>query len=212
MARPALGTPASEGLLGESRSRLLSHLCGRPQTAVELAERVGTSANAVRVHLDGLRKAGLVSFEVARRGVGKPTHLYSLTPSGEFLLSSAYAPTLNALLHALRGRQGGELSAALREAGQLLAERLADDSHEVPGDGIASAASVLARFGTPAAVEEMGNRRVISNQCCPLSAVVRETPEICVLMETVLTSVSGTALRSRCERGAQPRCVFVSGD
>ena len=56
--------PAS-GVWGEARGRILVELCGHPQTAAELATRVGTSGNAVRVHLDGLRDAGLVDYTVA---------------------------------------------------------------------------------------------------------------------------------------------------
>src|SRR5438067_13111617 len=98
MAKKSIGSKAVDGILGEPRGRLLTALCGRPQTAVELATAVGTSSNAVRVHLAGLRSAGLVDYQVARRGVGKPTHVYSVTTAAEYLLSSAYAPTLQALL------------------------------------------------------------------------------------------------------------------
>ncbi|MFL5619405.1 MAG: helix-turn-helix domain-containing protein, partial [Gemmatimonadaceae bacterium] len=73
---PALQT-ASNAILGEPRGRLLATLCGHPATATELAEQVGTTGNAVRVHLGALRDAGLVEFHVERRGVGKPTHVYS---------------------------------------------------------------------------------------------------------------------------------------
>src|SRR5436189_4615303 len=107
MERHARRSSTVQGVLGEARGKLLSELCGRPQTAVELADRVGTSSNAVRVHLDGLRGAGLVDYEVVRRGVGKPTHVFSLTAAAEYLLSSAYAPTLQTLLVTLRKRLNG---------------------------------------------------------------------------------------------------------
>src|SRR5215213_9553613 len=102
MAKDSQRPVTVHGVIGEPRGRLLTELCGSPQTAVELAEKVGTSSNAVRVHLEGLRSAGLVAYAIARRGVGKPTHVYSLTAAAEYLLSSAYLPTLQALVEILR--------------------------------------------------------------------------------------------------------------
>src|SRR5829696_7790898 len=114
---------ASNGILGESRGRLLAELCGQAQTAAELAERVGTSSNAVRVHLAALREAGLVEFNVERRGVGKPTHSYSLTTAAEYLLSSAYAPALRAILETLREELDGGLTPGQHRAGATLARQ-----------------------------------------------------------------------------------------
>src|SRR5215212_9654966 len=95
---------AVNGLFGDARGRLLVELCGRPQTAVELARRVKTSSNAVRVHLDGMRRAGLVDYVVERRGVGKPRHVYAITATAEELLSAAYTQTLVALISILQQR------------------------------------------------------------------------------------------------------------
>src|SRR5215218_5141352 len=122
MANDSAKPVTVHGVLGEPRGRLLARLCGRPQTAVELAEQVGTSSNAVRVHLEGLRSAGLVVYEIARRGVGKPTHVYSLTAAAEYLLSSAYLPTLQTLVEILRGRLNGGFTPLLREVGASLAK------------------------------------------------------------------------------------------
>src|SRR2546423_2768628 len=111
---------ATNGILGEPRGRVLAELCGHPRTAAELAERIGTSSNAVRVHLDALRGAGLVAFTVERRGVGKPTHVYALTEAAEYVLSAAYAPALRAILVTLRQERDDGLAAWLRGAGATL--------------------------------------------------------------------------------------------
>ena len=194
-------------VLGDARGRLLTELCARPQTAVELAERVGTSSNAVRVHLESLRDAGLVEFEIVRRGVGKPTHVYSLTSVGEHLTSTAYAPVLQEILETLRSRMNGEFAQLLRDAGQSLAQRTRPDASA--RKGLETAAEVLSSFGAPATIKTQAKERVLSNTCCPLAAVSRGTPEICQLMEALLSASSGTRLRERCERGAHPRCAFV---
>jgi predicted ArsR family transcriptional regulator len=193
------------GVLGEPRGRLFTELCGRPQTAVELAERVGTSSNAVRVHLEAMRAAGLVAYEVARRGVGKPTHVYSLTAAAEYLLSSAYLPTLQTLVETLHGTLNGGFVPLLRDVGAALAKR----SSTRPKRGLKAAVDALGALGTSATLVTEGGQRVVRNSCCPLAAVTRRTPEMCLLMEQLLTSASGLEMRERCVRGEHPRCVFV---
>jgi predicted ArsR family transcriptional regulator len=196
------------GVLGEARGRLLSELCGRPQTAVELAERVGTSSNAVRVHLNGLRSAGLVDYQVHRRGVGKPTHVYSLTAAAEYLLSSAYAPVLRSLIETLQSRLGADVLPRLRDAGVTLAARYGSSSTR---RGIDSATVLLDALGAKPTVETRGKQRWIRTACCPLAAVTRDTAGVCQLIEQALTTASGLSIREHCDRGEHPRCSFEVG-
>jgi predicted ArsR family transcriptional regulator len=193
-------------VLGEARGRVLTELCAQPQTAVELAERVGTSANAVRVHLESLRDAGLVDYEIVRRGVGKPTHVYSLTAIGEYLTSSAYAPVLQGILDTLRSRMKADFTPLLRDVGASLASRPGSAASQ---KGLEAAADLLSSFGTPATLKTQAKARVVSNARCPLATITRQTPEVCQLMEALLSAASGIRLRERCERGAHPRCAFA---
>ena len=207
MAKRSAPRSTINRVLGAARGRLLTELCARAQTAVELADCVGTSSNAVRVHLESLRHSGLVDYEVVRRGVGKPTHVYSLTPVGEHLMSTAYAPVLQGILETLRSHMNGEFAPLLRDAGESLARRSRPDASA--RNGLETAAEVLSGFGAPATIKTQAKERVLSNTCCPLGAISRETPEICQLMEALLSASSGTRLHERCERGAHPRCSFV---
>jgi len=209
MANPSDRNRSIDGVFGDSRGRLLRELCGRPQTAVELAERVGTSSNAVRVHLDGLRAAGLVQFEVLRRGVGKPTHLFSLTATAENLLSTAYAPALQALFDTLSDRLDGELRPVLRQAGEALSAHYRDRGKRSARPSLAAALMMLEALGSPARVGRRGSDHVLSNQCCPLSAITRETPEMCGLMEAFVSAASGLETHEQCARGLHPRCSFL---
>jgi len=209
MADPSSRDRSVEGVFGDSRGRLLRALCGHPQTAVELAERVGTSSNAVRVHLDGLRDAGLVDYEVVRRGVGKPTHLFSLTATAENLLSTAYAPAMQALLDTLRDRLDGELRPALRQAGEALSAHYRDRADLAARPSLAAALRMLEALGSPAHLGRRGPDHVLSNNCCPLSAITRETPQMCGMMEAFVSAASGLETHEQCERGLHPRCSFL---
>jgi len=209
MARNSARKAAMRGVLGEPRGRLLTELCGHPKTAVELARQVGTSSNAVRVHLEGLRTAGLVAYRVERRGVGKPTHVYSLTSDAEYLLSSAYGPALQALLDTLHLRLNHDFAPMVRGAGESLARRYKKAAQPSSHPGVDGAAEILETLGAPTTVQRRGKESVLSTGCCPLAAVTRTTAEVCQLMEQALTSVSGIPMRERCHRGEHPRCSFV---
>jgi len=207
MAKRSAPRSTIHRVLGDARGRLLAELCAQPRTAVELADRVSTSSNAVRVHLESLRDAGLVEFAIVRRGVGKPTHVYSLTSVGEHLMSTAYAPVLQEILEVLRSRVNGDFAPLLRAAGESLARRTRPSVST--RKGLETAAEVLSSFGAPATLKTQAKERVVSNTYCPLAAVTRQTPEVCQLIEALLSAASGTRLRERCERGAHPRCAFV---
>lgn len=192
----------ANGVLGQSRGRLLSALCVRPQTAKELAEKTGTSANAVRVHLETLRAAGLVEFRVGRRGVGKPTHVFSLTSAGEYLLSNAYAPALQALLDMLRVRHEEDFLPLLKAAGASMA------AGTVSTAGPQAALQVLETFGGVPTLTRRKEDYILRSACCPLAAIARQTPAICTFMEGVLSTAAGRPVQEQCERGEHPRCEF----
>jgi predicted ArsR family transcriptional regulator len=196
-----------EGVLGEQRGRLLGELCGQPQTAVDLAQRVGISSNAVRVHLEAMRSAGLVEYTVVRRGVGKPTHLFSVTPIAESLLSAAYVLVLEAVVGTLKTEMNGGFVPLLRRVGSHLATRMGDAARSRPNPDVAT--KLLSALGAPATVSRRGARRILSSSCCPLAGLTRETPEVCQLVESMLNAASGVQFRETCERGKHPRCRFV---
>jgi predicted ArsR family transcriptional regulator len=202
--RPAR-TNAIEGLFGDARARLLRELCGEPQTASELAARVATSSNAVRVHLDGLRSAGLVDYRVERRGVGKPRHVYAITSAAENLLSLAYATTLKAVLEKLEGRFDGELTRLLREVGASLGAR----QRTVRGKKLDRAVAALEALGASVSVQRSAARAALSTKCCPLAVITRDTPAMCGMVKSMLATASGMRVSEKCARGEHPRCHFV---
>jgi predicted ArsR family transcriptional regulator len=208
MPEPPTHQIASNAILGEPRGRLLAELCGHPATAAELADRVGTSSNAVRVHLEALREAGLVGFRVARRGVGKPTHVYALTAAAEYFLSSAYAPALRAILATLRQELDEQLSTWLRTAGATLARE--QQPATAGRNDISGGLELLGRLGAVVSIERDARTTIVRAACCPLAAATRSAPESCKLLEGALdATLRAHQVREQCVRGEHPRCVFV---
>jgi predicted ArsR family transcriptional regulator len=99
-----------KALADDTRYAMFRELAGttRALSAQELAERLGVHTNTVRLHLERLREAGLVEVEAVRRGtVGRPQHLYFLSPDAPGLgLDPPAHVVLAGLLGALAERVG----------------------------------------------------------------------------------------------------------
>jgi hypothetical protein len=51
--------------------------------------------------------------------------------------------------------------------------------------------------------------RFIRGSGCPLSLVVQQKPQACMAVESLISEIVGTPVRSCCEHGARPRCCFA---
>jgi predicted ArsR family transcriptional regulator len=107
-------------------------------TADQLATTLGVTAMAVRKHLAVLQEEGLLAACVERRPVGRPVHVYVLTPRARERFPQQYQDLTNELIDDLRALDGEEKVALLFQrraeraymalapavAGQPLPERL----------------------------------------------------------------------------------------
>lgn len=92
-----------------ARDRVLFQLKTRgPQTAANLAGRLGVTPMAVRQHLQALEADGLVAFTDERRKVGRPARLWNLTPAAASRFPDSHADLTVELLKAVRGTFGEE--------------------------------------------------------------------------------------------------------
>ena len=198
-------------LLGTAQGRILSELCGRRLTAIELADRFSVSSNAIRTHLAALERARLVRYDAEARGVGKPTHVYELTPEGQYLVSRAYAPALSSMLAAARARMGEGLDDLVRDAGRELASARGPRGGRRAGlrSRAEECAALLRSLGGSAEVVEESGRIVIRSECCPLASVVAEEPGACKLLEGMAREITGRGVREECERAHRPHCRFI---
>lgn len=196
-------------MLGGARGEILSALCGKRLTAVELADRFSITSTAVRAHLNELRSSGLVRYRTEVRGVGKPTHVYELTPEGQYLLSSAYVPVLVNLLHTVDAHLGDSAIDVIRDAGRSLAEASVSPARRQSLRARAEqCAELLRSLGGSASVEEIGGELIIRSECCPLAATVAQMPTACKLFEGMARAVTARAVEEHCDRSEQPHCVF----
>lgn len=198
---------------GPTRGRILALLQRGTSTALELAQALDLTGNAVRAQLAALERDGLVIQHEPRRGKRKPALVFGLAREAEDTVSRAYLPLLTQLLRVLAERHSRrELDAIMQAVGKSLAagRSIRDGTQR---ERAAAAAAVLQDLGAQATVAGTGASLRIEGQGCPLAAVVDERPEACRAVESLLSTLLGQPVREDCVRaaGGRPKCRFVLG-
>lgn len=191
-----------------TRGQILSLLRRGRRSVEELAQALDLTGNAIRAHLTVLERDRLVQQQSVRRGVGKPTFVYRLTPRAERLFPKAYEPVLHNLLDALAERDDpAELEALLRAVGRRMAAREVVASGDIRSR-LDAAVALLNDLGGLVELEENEETLSLCGYSCPLSPVVQSHPEMCKIMEAMLTEVIDAPVRERCERSESLSCWF----
>lgn len=163
----------------ETRFSMYRELAGstRGRSAQELADSLGLHANTVRLHLDRLREAGLVDVEPVHRGtVGRPTHVYSLSPGAPGLGFDPPSYTLlSGLLAALAERVGADGVEATEigrawgaEAGRRTRSRSC----------VKALVGEMERLGFEPRTETAGNEADMAFMSCPFRELAEAYPEL----------------------------------
>jgi predicted ArsR family transcriptional regulator len=171
--------------IGSTRRLLLHQLKSRgPQTAAELSEQLEITAVAVRQHLQGLGKQGMVSWTEERRPVGRPVRRWELSGEAEALFPDHHGDLAAGLLSELAesfGNQGLERLLEARTRRQI--ERY---HHRMPGpqapmeQRVASLAEIRSEEGYMAEWSTLGpDRWLLVENHCPICAAARACHGIC---------------------------------
>jgi len=122
LVTPSPGPGASSTL---RRDVLYAIRTGGPASPDQIADRVGASRTGVLQQLRTLETAGLVTRSLSRHGVGRPRHVYDLTPAAQELFPANYGALTQSVLTAIRTVGGEELIAEVFEARrQMLRARI----------------------------------------------------------------------------------------
>jgi predicted ArsR family transcriptional regulator len=205
--RAAVPSPALPAEDGRTRDRvgglLLEH---GPQSAAELATRLGISPAAVRRHLDGLVAAGRVTEREApggQRGRGRPARRFELTDVGRSAFPHAYDDLALTALRFVAEHGGPDAVRAVAEQ-QLsgLAERCstavesAEESARQGDGGTVDRAQVLAAAltaeGYAASASAISSGGQLCQHHCPVAHVAAEFPQLCEAETAVISRLVGT--------------------
>jgi predicted ArsR family transcriptional regulator len=209
VARKPLMAGEERGPAGASRDLILALLRRGSRTVDELSSEVGITANSIRVQLAVLERDGLVQRDGVRRRARKPATLYALTADAERSFSNAYVPVLATLLQVVGDRVGPQATERiLAEVGRRLGDGAARTG-AAPAARLRDALDLLAALGGIAEVEQGDERIVVRGLGCPLAEVVRKDPRVCLAMQSLLSQVTGAAVRESCDRADRPACRFT---
>ena len=167
----------------------------RSASAVELATEFGLSPNAIRQQLVVLERDGLVVERSVRRGPTKPTYEFSLTPEAEKLFPQQYDRMLSAVLREVREASGEAGIAKIFEGiakrtSQKVTDRVATPT---PEGRIAALTGVLREQGVAADYSLIEGGFLLHEHNCPYASVVKEHPEVCSVIHSVIDSAVGGA-------------------
>lgn len=117
--------PAQPAATGLRREILVQLRTDGPSSPEQLATMLGASRTGILQQLRSLEAAGLVDRRTVRHGVGRPRHLYDVTPDAQIAFPSNYDSLAAGLLAAVGTVGGDELVArvfAVRR--QLIADQV----------------------------------------------------------------------------------------
>ncbi len=189
---------------GRTRDRVSALLMEHgPQTATELATRLGISPAAVRRHLDSLVTAGRLEERLTRdahRGRGRPARRFHLTDAGRARFPHAYDDlALTALRYVAASggpdavRAVAEQQLAGLEARASSAVRQAVDARPgEPVDRAQALAAALTAEGYAATASAISGGGQLCQHHCPVAHVAAEFPQLCEAETAVIGRLVGT--------------------
>ncbi|MFQ6057359.1 MAG: helix-turn-helix transcriptional regulator [Anaerolineae bacterium] len=161
-------------------------------TADELGKALGITPMGVRRHLTTLERDGLVTYETAQRGVGRPSYVYSLTDLADELFPKNYHQLANEILDIIAAQDGEDkVELVFAQRAQRLAQRygprLAGKDLEAR---IAELASIQEENGYLAEWEKVDEDTfLLKEHNCAVSGVARRFPQACVYELALFTEL-----------------------
>jgi predicted ArsR family transcriptional regulator len=177
----------------------------------DVAADLGVTASAVRLHLTQLQASGAIRADTVREGVGRPHHVYSVTPEANNLFYKDYGDLARLLLEEVETTQGPDaLQGVLRRVSDRLAELYRD---QVRGPELAERvrawASLLDQRGVSVKIQRTDEGYVLEEYGCPYHNVAAENRAVCEMERQVLARLleSGVQL-TRCVLDGYHGCQF----
>jgi predicted ArsR family transcriptional regulator len=199
-------------LLGETRARIVDLLLEGARTTHQLAASLKIHHTAVRAHLEGLERNGLVVAEFRHEGVGRPKKYYALTEDGRELLPRRYQLMLEIILENLLKTHGREeVERLMRAVARELASKLEVAATGAPlGDRVKKAVEALNELGFRASVQKEGGQLTIVRTSCVFQQTAAAHHDlVCQVFDQELlnASLKGDAMVEMVQSQAKGDCV-----
>jgi predicted ArsR family transcriptional regulator len=182
-------------------------------TVAELCEVLSITSMAVRRHLIGLQKEGLVDSKIVRQSRGRPTYRYGLTEKAASLFPSGFqtlAVDLLDVVHEQSGHKGVMELLARRNERQIetLLPRVANKS--LP-ERVAEVARIFSENGYMTEWEALpdGNFLIFQRHCA-LHNLANQYRQLCVLEPQLIERLLGVkVVRQQYMLQNDPVCGYI---
>lgn len=173
---------------------LLDHKDGLTVDAIAAAQ--GITRSAVRQHLIGLERDGLVRAAGVRPTGGRPQQVYVLSAKGEEIQPRHYAWLAQLLIDSLRAQEGDvALGDRLAAAGRETAQGLLRQHAPAPGAHVASLAALMAELGYRARLApDADGVPTIEAFNCVFHRLAASYPEVCQFDLALMAAYTGQAV------------------
>lgn len=190
-------------------------LLDEPQTAVDIARKLGIFESAVRQHLQTLENAGLVTATFEQRGLGRPKKIFSISPTGAEMFTRKYDLLLDLVLKKIADSYGPQaLRSALLSIARELSTTLETGSDEMPfRERLRKVTDALDDLGFATKLEEKdGKASIISRNCIILHAARTNHDLMCLKFHSELIRAAlkpGKVELHECMLDGAPYCRHV---
>jgi DeoR family suf operon transcriptional repressor len=178
----------------------------------DVAEDLGVTKSAVRMHLTQLQASGAIRADKVREGVGRPYYVYSATPQAHSLYYKDYGDLARLLLEEVTATQGRDaLQDVLRKVGDRLADMYRDQvwGREL-ADRVSSWAELLDQRGVPVELEHTKDGYVLREYGCPYQNVAVENRAVCEMERQVMARLLESGVRlTQCALDGYRGCQFT---
>jgi predicted ArsR family transcriptional regulator len=183
-----------------------------PMTVQELSRSLEITPMGVRQHLAILERDGCVQSNGVRRGQGRPSRMYSITPEGDKMFPRTYEQFATALLDDMKALEGETKVEALfehRRKRQLEHYRTRMAGKEF-GEKVAALAQIRNEEGYLAEhAQEDKDSFVLVEHNCPIRAVAESHPQACACEMALFADALGADVaRTQHILAGAPHCRY----
>ena len=191
-----------------TRGKIVTLLRTKERTVNDLAGALDLTDNAIRAHLLGLERDGIVEAGGTVKGFRKPHAIFRLTDEARHIFPKSYDSLLNLLLNVLKERMPNAIRSILRDVGTAAAGNGLETDATLE-ERVDAALHALEDLGGSAVSEEDGAQIVIKSEACPFADAVLEHPEVCQVAEAMVAEITGRPVTEICDRTSIPKCRFA---
>jgi len=196
-----------------TRMEVLEFLRRKQAASAEvISAQLGITPNAVRQHLAGLEREGLVKSEPHRSKRGRPSLMFSLTDKADAAFPKRYGQLATMVLNELQEIGGPEL---VDQVFERLADRYAGGiQSQMEGldfeQRLERLVAYIGRAGTLAEREETDQGIQITIHNCPFRNTALKFPQVCTITPRLLVKLLGaTVSQTASIHRRDPYCSFL---